>query len=95
MKFKIQLQLVSILILGVSLQGKETSSNKTITFSEHIAPIVFSNCSSCHRPNEAAPFSLLNYRDVQKRGELIIDVVEDRYMPPWHAQSKDFEFQDH
>jgi hypothetical protein len=95
MKFKIQLQLVSILILGVSLQGKETSSNKTITFSEHIAPIVFSNCSFCHRPNEAAPFSLLNYRDVQKRGELIIDVVEDRYMPPWHAQSKDFEFQDH
>ena len=94
-KNEIQLQLVSILILGVSLQGKETSSNKTITFSEHIAPIVFSNCSSCHRPNEAAPFSLLNYRDVQKRGELIIDVVEDRYMPPWHAQSKDFEFQDH
>ena len=66
-----------------------------VTFSEHIAPIVFNNCTSCHRPNEAAPFSLMNYRDVQKRGELILTVIEDRYMPPWHANSKDFKFQDH
>ena len=76
------------------LSGKMEESAGTITFSEHIAPIVFENCSSCHRPKEAAPFSLMSYRDVQKRGELILNVVEDRYMPPWHARSKDFEFQD-
>src|SRR5262249_44716568 len=37
-----------------------------VTFSEHVAPLVFTSCTGCHRPGEAAPFSLLNYRDVQK-----------------------------
>ena len=86
--------LAAVVVLSGSLRGKTMESAGTITFSEHIAPIVFENCSSCHRPNEAAPFSLMRYRDVQKRGELILNVVEDRYMPPWHARSEDFEFQD-
>ena len=86
--------LAAVVVLSGSLRGKTVESAGTLTFSEHIAPIVFENCSSCHRPNEAAPFSLMRYRDVQKRGELILNVVEDRYMPPWHARSEDFEFQD-
>ena len=86
--------LAAAVIPSGSLSGKTEESAGTITFSEHIAPIVFENCSSCHRPKEAAPFSLMSYRDVQKRGELILSVVEDRYMPPWHARSKDFEFLD-
>jgi hypothetical protein len=28
----------------------------TVTFSEHIAPIVFNNCTACHRQGQAAPF---------------------------------------
>ena len=56
-----------------------------VTFNEHIASIVFDNCSGCHRPGEAAPFPLLNYRDVTKRGRLIASVTRTRYMPPWHA----------
>jgi hypothetical protein len=55
------------------------------TFSEHIAPIVYANCLSCHRPDEAAPFSLISYEDVAKRGRQIARVTASRYMPPWHA----------
>ena len=62
------------------------------TFSEHVAPIVFKNCSSCHRPGEAAPFSFLTYDDVRKRGRLIVSVIEDRFMPPWHAETGPLEF---
>jgi mono/diheme cytochrome c family protein len=58
-----------------------------VTFSEHIAPIVFANCATCHRPGEAAPFSLLSYEDVAKRGALIARVTESRYMPPWHGDT--------
>jgi mono/diheme cytochrome c family protein len=57
-----------------------------ITFAEAIAPIVYANCVSCHRPGEAAPFSLISYEDVAKRGALIAKVTESRYMPPWHAE---------
>jgi hypothetical protein len=56
---------------------------ETITFNKHIAPIVFSNCSGCHRPGESAPFPLLRYSDVKQRAEQILDVTESRFMPPW------------
>ena len=39
-----------------------------VTFSEHIAPILYDNCVTCHRPGEAAPFSLISYEDAAKRG---------------------------
>ena len=32
-----------------------------VTFSEHIAPIIYEKCGSCHRPGESAPFSLTNF----------------------------------
>ncbi|MHC4390604.1 MAG: redoxin domain-containing protein [Planctomycetota bacterium] len=54
-----------------------------VTFTQHVAPIVFNNCSSCHRPGEAAPFSLLGYDDVRKRGPMVHLVTKRRYMPPW------------
>jgi len=63
-----------------------------ITFTEHIAPVVFQNCSSCHRPGEGAPFSLLTYRDVAKRAKLIARVTAEKVMPPWHADESDFAF---
>jgi len=54
-----------------------------LTFSKDIAPIVFERCAPCHRPGEAAPFPLLTYGDVRKRGSLIVQVTKQRYMPPW------------
>jgi mono/diheme cytochrome c family protein len=63
-----------------------------VTFAETIAPIVYANCASCHRPGEAAPFSLLTYDDVAKRAALIARVTESRYMPPWHAEAGYGEF---
>jgi mono/diheme cytochrome c family protein len=56
-----------------------------VTFSENIAPIVYQNCVTCHRPGEAAPFSLITYEDVKKHAKTIVKVTGSRYMPPWHA----------
>ncbi|MGA3185517.1 MAG: tetratricopeptide repeat protein [Bryobacteraceae bacterium] len=58
-------------------------SAQPLTFSKQIAPIIFNRCAPCHRPGEAAPFSLLTYTDVQKRGPQIVQVTKQRYMPPW------------
>ncbi|HVQ30671.1 MAG TPA: cytochrome c, partial [Vicinamibacteria bacterium] len=54
-----------------------------VTFNRDIAPIVFENCSVCHRPGEAGPFSLLSYRDVRAHAKEIGEVTARRYMPPW------------
>ncbi|MEM7515725.1 MAG: cytochrome c, partial [Planctomycetota bacterium] len=72
----------------------DASVPNAVTWSEHIAPIVFQNCSSCHRPGEAAPFPLLSYADAKKRGPMIELVTQDRYMPPWHPEDGVGEFRD-
>jgi mono/diheme cytochrome c family protein/roadblock/LC7 domain-containing protein len=65
-----------------------------VTFSENIAPILYENCVTCHRPGQAAPFSLISYEDAKKRGALIAAVTKSRYMPPWHAEHGFGEFRD-
>lgn len=59
---------------------------KTPTFNRDVAPIIFHNCSSCHRPGQAGPFQLLNYADVKKHAQQIADVTGRRFMPPWLAE---------
>jgi tetratricopeptide (TPR) repeat protein len=54
-----------------------------LTFSKDIAPIIYQNCSTCHRPAQAGPFHLLTYDDVKKRARQIAEVTASRYMPPW------------
>ena len=62
------------------------------TFSEHVAPIVFANCTPCHRPGEAAPFPLMTYRDVRPQAKAIASATASRVMPPWKAGPSDYEF---
>ena len=59
---------------------------QTVTFNEHIAPIVYGNCSKCHHPGEVAPFSLLSYDDVRTHAQTIATVTQSHYMPPWKPE---------
>ncbi len=54
-----------------------------ITFTEHVAPILWKRCAGCHRPGEVGPFSLLTYKDASRRASFIKDITESRRMPPW------------
>ena len=56
------------------------------TYNKDIAPILYENCATCHRPGEVAPFSLLTYEDAAKRATLIATVTKKRYMPPWKPE---------
>ena len=50
-----------------------------------VAPILFGNCTGCHRPGEIGPMSLLTYDDVRPRAKAIRDKISEGAMPPWHA----------
>ncbi len=63
-----------------------------VTFNRDVAPILFANCSSCHRPGEAAPFSLLTFEDARRRAKQIADVTHRRFMPPWQPAEGHGEF---
>ena len=59
-----------------------------ITYATHIASIMQKRCVECHREGGIAPFSLESYDDVSAWSETIAEVVNDRRMPPWHANPK-------
>jgi peroxiredoxin len=58
------------------------------TYSDRVAAIFANRCQNCHRPNQSAPFSLLTYDQVRKHAAMIREVVDERRMPPWHADPR-------
>ena len=76
--------LVAIALVAVACSRQPASAPPPEpTFTRDIAPIVHSQCATCHRPGEAGPFSLLAYADVKGRAKRIAEVTASRYMPPW------------
>jgi mono/diheme cytochrome c family protein len=69
----------------IPVASTSDSKKATATFSKDVAPIFFKNCAECHRPGEAAPMSLLSYKDARPWARSIKEKVVTREMPPWHA----------
>src|SRR5215467_297562 len=55
------------------------------TFSKDVAPVLQKNCQECHRPGQAAPFSMLTYEQVRPWAKAIKAAVIQKKMPPWFA----------
>jgi len=81
-----------VLVLAMTLAGQHGFGETT--FNRQIAPIIYHNCSGCHRPGEAAPFALLSYQDVAKKGKTIAKVIGSRVMPPWKAEPASYAYRD-
>ncbi len=64
------------------------------TFNKEIAPILHRNCAHCHRPGEAAPFSLLVYEDAFAKRKTIAKAVHGRSMPPWKVEPAAYAYRD-
>ena len=64
-----QIWAISLLVCASGCSGgaerPTPASPRPLTFTRDIAPIVFTHCAPCHRPGQAAPFSLLTYADVR------------------------------
>jgi peroxiredoxin len=68
----------------ITLAGS-SSANKTsdVTYYRDVLPVLQNNCQTCHRPGEAAPFSLMTYHQARKWAEDIKEYTQTRKMPPW------------
>jgi Tfp pilus assembly protein PilF len=73
----------TLLVCALAAACSRTAPPRAITFNKDVAPILFANCASCHRPGEVAPFSLLTYADAVKRAKRIGEMTRGRHMPPW------------
>ncbi len=65
-----------------------TTSKQPLTYHEHVASIIHDRCVECHRPGQIGPMPLLTYDDVVDNAESIAEVIEQRRMPPWHADGR-------
>lgn len=74
-----------VAFLALAAAGAPARAAETPTFAADVAPILYAECASCHRPGDVAPMSLLTYREVRPWSRAIKDKVVSREMPPWHA----------
>jgi len=56
-----------------------------VTFTKDVAPILYQRCVACHRPNDIAPMSLMDYQSARPWAKAIREAVLTRKMPPWFA----------
>ena len=69
---------------GLALpQPAAPAVERPVTFTKDIAPILYSQCAPCHRPDGPAPFSLIGYDEVRRHAAQIAAAPARRYMPPW------------
>jgi hypothetical protein len=79
----------SVLLL---LSTAFVSGAATPTFNHDIAPVLYKNCTVCHREGEAAPFPLATYADAKKKSATLAKAVHNRVMPPWKAEPVDYAY---
>ena len=79
--------LAAVIVMTVpTLASAEVPDNPT--FHKDIEPILQRSCQVCHRPNNMAPMSLMNYQETRPWARSIRTKVEAREMPPWHVDPK-------
>ena len=69
-------------VVPMALQAQASA---TPTFSKDVAPILYQNCTSCHRAGEIGPMALITYKDARPWAKSIATRVANGTMPPWHA----------
>jgi hypothetical protein len=71
--------------LCFALAATAATNTSPVTFSKDVAPVLEKNCQGCHRPGEAAPFSLLTYEQARPWAKAMKEAVLLKKMPPWFA----------
>ena len=74
-------------VLAIVLLARASGADHPVpTFNKEVAPILFKNCTNCHRPGEiASAESFLSYDTTRPWAESIKEQVLKREMPPWPA----------
>ncbi|MBX7182323.1 MAG: hypothetical protein K1X82_09435 [Bacteroidia bacterium] len=78
---------VTILIFLLSFGLISFSQTKHVTYWGQVRSILDKHCTLCHFENGFSPFALTDYFSAQKRANFILNVVENRIMPPWAADT--------
>ena len=79
---RVAVALAGLIGMAASVHAQSTAAP---TFSKDVAPILYQNCTSCHRAGEIGPMSLVSFSDARPWAKSIATRVTNGTMPPWHA----------
>jgi hypothetical protein len=80
------MRLEAVVAASLSVLACRAATNPPpVTFDKDVAPILEKKCQGCHRPGEAAPFSLLTYEQARPWAKAMKEAVRLKKMPPWFA----------
>lgn len=71
---------------------KTKEKNSSVNFSNQISRILQNHCMECHREGELAPMELSSFDEVVGWSDMILEVIDEQRMPPWHADPAHGEF---
>jgi hypothetical protein len=79
------MRLEPVVVWMLSAVAYAATALPPVTFTRDVAPILEKHCQACHRPGEAAPFSLLTYEQARPWAKAMKEAVRLKKMPPWFA----------
>ena len=74
---------ISVLLYGSC--NNEEKIPDTVTYTEDVAPILYKNCTICHRNGGSGHFSLEYYGIAKRSAATIAYTAKEKVMPPWPA----------
>jgi thiol-disulfide isomerase/thioredoxin len=66
--------------------------SNAITYAEHVSHLLQQRCVSCHRQGDIGPMDLSSYDDASAWADMILEVTQNKTMPPWHATDEHAKF---
>jgi hypothetical protein len=67
--------------------NNENGNDEMPVFAVQVAPIIYKNCTPCHRPGSGAPFNLITYDDLKRHLHTVQLSIDEGLMPPWPADT--------
>lgn len=73
-------------------KAESADDSQAITYAQHISHLLESRCVSCHRSGDIGPMDLSTYDDAAAWADMILEVTQNKTMPPWHATDEHAQF---
>jgi len=73
-------------------KAESAEDTEAIDYAQHISHLLASRCVSCHRSGDIGPMDLSSYDDAAAWADMILEVTENKTMPPWHATDEHAQF---
>ncbi|MCB0700940.1 MAG: hypothetical protein H6551_13365 [Chitinophagales bacterium] len=75
----------AVALVALFAQGCGDGIPREVNFTEHVAPIIYKNCTECHRPEGIGHFDIITYQDAKRYASGMAFAAKEGMMPPWPA----------